>query len=156
MIWITVWIIWIWAFLKRSYNQIILGWILMIVQELSSLGGGLRSPSVLVVFFVCFYHLIICHVVCLHLGHMPNCPCDVLVFPQRCHTWETGYFMVNASSFQIILIVSTRCIQWILWFSIHYAAACKKISNVNALSGKLHQLASPDLQGILIGRILWD
>ena len=48
VIWITVWIIWMQAFFKGSYSQIILGWILMIVQELSSLGGGLRSPSALV------------------------------------------------------------------------------------------------------------
>ena len=48
VIWITDWIIWIRAFFKGSYNQIILGWILMIVQELSSHGGGLHSPSALV------------------------------------------------------------------------------------------------------------
>ena len=30
VIWITVWIIWIQAFFKGSYSQIILGWILMI------------------------------------------------------------------------------------------------------------------------------
>ena len=34
---------------KGSYSQIILGWILMIIQELRSLGGGLRSLSVLVI-----------------------------------------------------------------------------------------------------------
>ena len=44
----TVWIIWIQAFFKGSYSEIILGWILMIVQELSSLAGGLCSPSALV------------------------------------------------------------------------------------------------------------
>ena len=44
----VTWIIWIQAFFKGSYNQIILGWILMIVQELSSIGGGLRSPSALI------------------------------------------------------------------------------------------------------------
>ena len=48
VIWITVWIIWIGASFKEGYNQIILGWILMIVQELSSLDRGLRSPSALV------------------------------------------------------------------------------------------------------------
>ena len=32
---------------KGSYPQIILRWILKIVQELSSSGGGLRSPSAL-------------------------------------------------------------------------------------------------------------
>ena len=37
------------GFFKGSYSQIILGWILMIVKELSSLGGGLRSRSALVV-----------------------------------------------------------------------------------------------------------
>ena len=36
------------SFFKVSYSQIILGWILMILQELSSLGGGLRSLSSLV------------------------------------------------------------------------------------------------------------
>ena len=36
------------GFFKGNYNQIILGWILTTVQELSSLGGGLRSPSALV------------------------------------------------------------------------------------------------------------
>ena len=36
------------GFLKGSYSQIILGWILMIVQELSSLGEGLHSLSALV------------------------------------------------------------------------------------------------------------
>ena len=51
VIWITVWIIWIQAFFKGSYSQIILGWILMIVQELSSLGGGLHSPSALVTIY---------------------------------------------------------------------------------------------------------
>ena len=47
------------GFFKGSYNQIILGLILMIVHELSSLGGGLRSPSVLVV-RILFYHIKIC------------------------------------------------------------------------------------------------
>ena len=49
VIWITVWIIGIQDFFKGSYSQIILGWILMIIQELSSLGGGLCSLSALVV-----------------------------------------------------------------------------------------------------------
>ena len=40
------------GFFKGSYSQIILGCILMIVQELSSLGGGLRCPSVLVLTWV--------------------------------------------------------------------------------------------------------
>ena len=40
------------GFFKGSYNQIILGWISMIVQELSSLGGGLRSPSALVLEYI--------------------------------------------------------------------------------------------------------
>ena len=35
-------------FKRKFYSQIILGWILMIVQELSSLDGGLRFPSALV------------------------------------------------------------------------------------------------------------
>ena len=46
VIWITVWIIWIQAFLKGSYSQIILGWILIIVL---SLGRGLHSLSALVI-----------------------------------------------------------------------------------------------------------
>ena len=36
------------GFLKGTYSQIILGWFLMIVQELGSLGRCLHSPSVLV------------------------------------------------------------------------------------------------------------
>ena len=36
------------GFFKGSYSQIILWWILMIVLDLSSLGGGLRSLSALV------------------------------------------------------------------------------------------------------------
>ena len=36
------------GFFKGSYSQIILGWILMIGLEFSSLGGGLHSPSALV------------------------------------------------------------------------------------------------------------
>ena len=41
-------LIWIQAFFKGSYSQIILEWILMIVLKLSSLGGGLCSLSALV------------------------------------------------------------------------------------------------------------
>ena len=48
VIWITVWIIWIQAFFKESYSQIILGWILMIIQELSPPDRGLHSLSALV------------------------------------------------------------------------------------------------------------
>ena len=33
---------------QGSYTQVILWWILMIIQELRSLGGGLRSPSAFV------------------------------------------------------------------------------------------------------------
>ena len=52
------------------------------------------------------------------------------------------------------IIVSTGCIQWILWFSIGYAtaAAHRKIFDVNALSRKLHHVASPNLQDVFIGR----
>ena len=48
VMWITAWIIWIQTFFEGSYSQIILGWILMIVQKLSSIGAGLRSLSALV------------------------------------------------------------------------------------------------------------
>ena len=49
-------------------------------------------------------------------------------------------------------IVSTGGIRWILWFSVHYAAAARtEIFGVNALRGKLHQLGSPNLQDIFIG-----
>ena len=44
------------------------------------------------------------------------------------------------------IIVSTRCILWILLFSIRYAATHREILDVNLLSGKPHQLASPNLQ----------
>ena len=41
---------------------------------------------------------------------------------------------------------------WILWFSVRYAAAaCREIFGANTLRGKLHQLASPNLQDIFIG-----
>ena len=37
-------------------------------------------------------------------------------------------------------------------FSVHYAdAACREIFGVNALTGKLHQLGSANLQDIFIG-----
>ena len=49
------------------------------------------------------------------------------------------------------LIVSTGGIWWILWFSVHCAAARREIFGVNALRGKLHQLGSPNLQDIFIG-----
>ena len=50
------------------------------------------------------------------------------------------------------IFVSTGGIRWILWFSVHYAAAARrKIFGVNALRGKLHQLGSPNLQDIFIG-----
>ena len=44
---------------KGSYNQIILGWILMILQELSSFGGSLHSPSALVsiIFVLVYLHI---------------------------------------------------------------------------------------------------
>ena len=55
-----------------------------------------------------------------------------------------------------ILIVSTRSIRWILWFSVRYAAAAaaaarREIFGVNALRGKQQQLGSPNLQDIFIG-----
>ena len=50
-------------------------------------------------------------------------------------------------------IVSTGCIWWILWFCICYASAAhREIFDVNTLIGKLHQLASPNLQEIFIGK----
>ena len=56
------------------------------------------------------------------------------------------------------MIVSTAGIQWILWFSVRYAAAGRReIFGINALRGKLHQLGSPNLQDIFIGgKLLWD
>ena len=52
-----------------------------------------------------------------------------------------------------IVIVSTRSIRWILWFSVRYAAAAarREIFGVNALRGKQQQLGSPNLQDIFIG-----
>ena len=45
-----------------------------------------------------------------------------------------------------IIIVSTGCIWWILWFCVGYdTASSREIFDVNALSGKLDQLASPNL-----------
>ena len=50
-------------------------------------------------------------------------------------------------------IVSTGAIRWILWFSVCYAAATyREIFDVNTLSGNLHQLGSPNLRDIFIGR----
>ena len=51
------------------------------------------------------------------------------------------------------LIVSTRSIRWILWFSVRYAAAAarREIFSVNALGGTQQQLGSPNLQDIFIG-----
>ena len=50
------------------------------------------------------------------------------------------------------IIVSTRSIRWILWFSVRYAAAARReIFSVNALRGKQQQLGSPNLQDIFIG-----
>ena len=51
------------------------------------------------------------------------------------------------------LFVSTGSIRWILWFSVHYAAAAarREIFGVNALGGKQQQLGSPNLQDIFIG-----
>ena len=51
------------------------------------------------------------------------------------------------------LIVSNGGIWWILYFSIRCAtAAHSEIFIFNALRGKLHQLGSPNLQDIFIGR----
>ena len=52
-----------------------------------------------------------------------------------------------------MIIVSTSDIWWILWFSVRYAAAaaCREIFGINALRGKLQQLALPNLQDIFIG-----
>ena len=51
-----------------------------------------------------------------------------------------------------LVIVSTG--RMILWFSVRYTAAATRrdIFGVNALRGKLHQLGSPNLQDIFIGR----
>ena len=40
----------------------------------------------------------------------------------------------------------------IIWFSVRYTSTGRDTFNVNALTGKLHQLASPNLEGIFIGR----
>ena len=50
------------------------------------------------------------------------------------------------------LIVSNGGIRWILWLSVHYAAAVRReIFGINALRGKLHQLGLPNLQDIFGG-----
>ena len=58
----------------------------------------------------------------------------------------------------ILVIVSTGSIRWILWFSVRYAAATRReIFGVNALRGKQQQLGSPNLQDIFIGgKLLWE
>ena len=62
------------------------------------------------------------------------------------------YFLVDCH-----LIVSTGCLRWILWISVHSATARREIFGVNTLRGKLHQLGSPNLQDIFIeGKLLWD
>ena len=44
-----------------------------------------------------------------------------------------------------------------LWFNVHYdAAEYKEIFNVNILSDKLDQRASPNLQDIFIGSRAWS
>ena len=53
--------------------------------------------------------------------------------------------------FNSLIIVSTGSIQWILWFSVRYAAARREIFGVNTLTGKQQQLGSPNLQDIFIG-----
>ena len=56
------------------------------------------------------------------------------------------------SAFNLLIIVSTGSIRWILWFSVRYAAATRReIFGVNALRGKQQQLVSPNLQDIFIG-----
>ena len=58
------------------------------------------------------------------------------------------------SAFNLLIIVSTGSIRWILWFSVRYAAgaaARREIFGVNALRGKQQQLGSPNLQDIFIG-----
>ena len=51
----------------------------------------------------------------------------------------------------LIIIVFIRCIQWVLSFNVCYAAM-HRVFAINSLSGKLHQLASPNLQDIFIRR----
>ena len=63
----------------------------------------------------------------------------------------TGVSLSVMKSAYISLIVSTRSIWWILWFSVCYAPACREIFGVNALRGKQQQLGSPNLQDIFIG-----
>ena len=67
-----------------------------------------------------------------------------------------SFFMdgtIQYTEYNLILIVSTGGIQWILWFSVRYATATahREIFGVDALRGKLHQLGSPNLQDIFIG-----
>ena len=51
-----------------------------------------------------------------------------------------------------MIVVSTRGIRWILWFSVHYAAVARReIFGINALRWKLNQLDSPNLEDIFIG-----
>ena len=53
------------------------------------------------------------------------------------------------------IIVSTGVINWILWSSVCYTATVatrSEIFKVNTLRGKLHQLGSPNLQGISLGK----
>ena len=54
-----------------------------------------------------------------------------------------------------LIFASTLCIRWILWFGIRYAASAarREIFDVNALRGKQHQLVSPILQDVFIGRL---
>ena len=77
---------------------------------------------------------------------MCNFSCDICI----------AAFFVALIYFAVI--VSTGGIQWILWFSVRYAAAARReIFGVNAVRGKLHQLGSPNLQDIFIGgKLLWD
>ena len=49
-----------------------------------------------------------------------------------------------------VLIVSRGFVQWKLWFNVRYAAV--EIFYIKVLRGKLHQLASPNLHDIFIGR----
>ena len=62
-------------------------------------------------------------------------------------------FMSPAAFPSIVLIVSTRCIGWILGLAFAMPPSCvARFSYVNSLSRKLDQLSSPDLKDILIGR----
>ena len=60
-------------------------------------------------------------------------------------------FLLQLSALK--LIVSTGGIPWILWFNVRYSADVRReIFGVTTLRGKLHQLGSPNLQDIFIGR----